>query len=1058
MNCSRSLIGLLLVGVVLLLLIPGAGAWSSPAPPVILATSGALDPAAGTSLTLQLNNSSIELNQSFWGTTLSARAPIFTNESALVNATPTRVVLWPGAFASDDYDPFNNILYRSATNTRIAPSSEAEFVSWCKAINCTAIFELPGEIDNASFAAQVVEYTEQNLSFHPAYWEMGNEPAYWGYWGKMWQNWTSGTTGPTPIQYAWEELNYTTAIRSIDPSFKLIGLPGVGGTRFGTLQQWVNATIQLDGPNLSGIAVHVYPDVSGSTNSLATFYGTLNTSNYNSIPTRTPALEGYIRTALEYSPSCYEFGCPTSLPIMFTELGSAISGRPDGKEYSEGFAGGLFMDAEIVQSFAQNITSTEVFAAVLDTANSWYTISGEPHPLYTMYSDILSHLGNVVHTVNLSSAVAAVTGNVYATSTLAPADGNREDLMVVNTNVGTNISFAPVLPEYRVGTAVQVWQWNGTLIPGDNGPTVIPASTAPFTEFFPNGLPTNWTLPEQSVAVFESRPGGGAPVQLTESGLPNGTRWFVGVGNTTGTSDSPEITLFLRPGAYATIPGPADGIPGHLTTERFAPGPSVRFALPVQGINVAMPYFLQYALHLSVTPLAGGTIGPTQEWADANATVTLTATPSSGYGFEAWFGWGNGSYNGSRNPATFALLDPIHETAIFGVGYAVTFVETGLLPGTAWSVTVRGTLLTGIGPTIATQETNGTFGYQVSSVVGYTVQPTSSFFNVSGANLSVTLTFKAIPVLYSVTFSESGLPTGRAWSVTIRNTTYFRSTPNLIFPEYDGTYGFRVTNVTGFTTHPASGSFSVDGANVSVELDFVPLPFFYPVAWQESGLPNGTLWSVTVRAAQSTTTGSEIVLVEQNGSYTYEFSPVTGYRATPPEGGFTVDGAGVTLEVRWNPLPPARYSVTFWAGSLPPGARWSVSFAGLNATSTNGSLEFTVTNGTFHFGVTPPAGHYVSPGGGTVVVAGSPETVAITFGLPDPPPPPSEVTELSRALAVVGVIALVGVATFLVFSRRDRSEGTAWTTPVAPVPEYVEEAGSPNPNGTPDYHEDAFPH
>ena len=49
--------------------------------------------------------------------------------------------------------------------------------------------KVPAEIDNPSLAEQIVNYTEVNLSFHPAYWMIGNEPELWGHWQVPWKNW-----------------------------------------------------------------------------------------------------------------------------------------------------------------------------------------------------------------------------------------------------------------------------------------------------------------------------------------------------------------------------------------------------------------------------------------------------------------------------------------------------------------------------------------------------------------------------------------------------------------------------------------------------------------------------------------------------------------------------------------------------------------------------------------------------------------------------------------------------------------------------------------------------
>ena len=72
-------------------------------------------------------------------------------------------------------------------------------------------------------------------------------------------------------------------------------------------------------------------------------------------------------------------------------------------------------------------------------------------------------------------------------------------------------------------------------------------------------------------------------------------------------------------------------------------------------------------------------------------------------------------------------------------------------------------------------------------------------------------------VKYSVTFTESGLPSGTAWYVNLTNgmksgaitkTSYSFSVTN-------GTYTYTLGNVTGYNSSVSSGSISVKGSGVS---------------------------------------------------------------------------------------------------------------------------------------------------------------------------------------------------------------------------------------------------
>jgi len=43
---------------------------------------------------------------------------------------------------------------------------------------------------------------------------------------------------------------------------------------------------------------------------------------------------------------------------------------------------------------------------------------------------------------------------------------------------------------------------------------------------------------------------------------------------------------------------------------------------------------------------------PTRGWKNSGATVSISATPASGYHFNNWSGTGTGSFSGTTNPAT----------------------------------------------------------------------------------------------------------------------------------------------------------------------------------------------------------------------------------------------------------------------------------------------------------------------------------------------------------------------------------------------------------------------
>ena len=341
----------LVIAAVTLLTLPGslasAGAGPGGFPSPGAGPSSPIGPNENATLTLEAGHN---LSSLFWGTTVSPRARLLPNEGSLTTGTPVSVVVWPGAFAGDDYDPLANdargVIWTSGNQQTTPSVNESQFVAWCRAINCTAIFQVPGEIDNPSIAADIVVYTvnqtytgpvweggtEVNvtmpgLDFRPAYWEVGNEPALWPFWDEPWGEWNHYQT-PDSAQYAHEENAYFLAMDGANRSYRpgIIGLPGIGkASSLDNPSQWIDDVLSLNGPNLSGVATHIYPArtlLSGQ-NALVQFYDQIGATDDSSLYARVGDFEVPILAA------CRTYTCGpdanASLPIFITEVGTSLS-------------------------------------------------------------------------------------------------------------------------------------------------------------------------------------------------------------------------------------------------------------------------------------------------------------------------------------------------------------------------------------------------------------------------------------------------------------------------------------------------------------------------------------------------------------------------------------------------------------------------------------------------------------------------------------------------------------------------------------------------------------
>ena len=233
--------------------------------------------------------------------------------------------------------------------------------------------------------------------------------------------------------------------------------------------------------------------------------------------------------------------------------------------------------------------------------------------------------------------------------------------------------------------------------------------------------------------------------------------------------------------------------------------------------------------------------------------------------------------------------------------YSVAFNESGLPSGYAWNLTFNGSVHKLDNSSYVFSMQNGSYNYSASSD-GYRV--ISGSVVVNGSNMSVNLTF--VPVNYSVSFTESGLPAGTEWYVNVTNmsTGYvFHGRSNLSDMPFflsNGSYAYTVAAVDkNYAPSPSSGSLSVNGTNSSIVLVFKELR--YSVIFSETGLQSGVSWSVTFDGITDSSTSSSITFIVPNGTYSYVIGSVAGY-TQPSNGTVRVNGSTVIQSVAFTRL------------------------------------------------------------------------------------------------------------------------------------------------------------
>lgn len=233
---------------------------------------------------------------------------------------------------------------------------------------------------------------------------------------------------------------------------------------------------------------------------------------------------------------------------------------------------------------------------------------------------------------------------------------------------------------------------------------------------------------------------------------------------------------------------------------------------------------------------------------------------------------------------------------------------------------------------------------------------------------------------YTVTFTESGLPTGTHWSVTLNGVLSNSTTSTIEFSVVNGTYAYTIGTVAGYTANPLSGSVTVNGAAVGRAVTFTsgpPGPF--AVTFTESGLPSGTSWSVALNGITNSSQTTTIVFSMPNGTYAYTVRTAAAYTAHPSSGSVTVQGLSIGQAITFRAGTPSTYTVTFTESGLTSGTNWSVTLNGAANSSTTTTVGFFVQNGTYAYIIGSIAGYFPTPTSGSVSVSGASSAISIAF-------------------------------------------------------------------------------
>ncbi|EQD31418.1 thermopsin precursor, partial [mine drainage metagenome] len=160
----------------------------------------------------------------------------------------------------------------------------------------------------------------------------------------------------------------------------------------------------------------------------------------------------------------------------------------------------------------------------------------------------------------------------------------------------------------------------------------------------------------------------------------------------------------------------------------------------------------------------------------------------------------------------------------------------GLPSGTSWYVNITGEPSSGAisGTSYSVSLPNGSYSYSVSTSNKEYSPSYTNPFTVNGNTVSNPITFSK--VTYTVTFTESGLPSGTAWYVNITGTNKSSTSTTISFTEPNGTYSYTTGTTSNYTANISSGSIAVNGSSQNKTITFTATKVKKPLSPAPAGL------------------------------------------------------------------------------------------------------------------------------------------------------------------------------------------------------------------------------
>ena len=474
-------------------------------------------------------------------------------------------------------------------------------------------------------------------------------------------------------------------------------------------------------------------------------------------------------------------------------------------------------------------------------------------------------------------------------------------------------------------------------------------------------------------------------VQFTESVLPTGTTWNITLSGTQYTSDGNIISIQLTPAEYTftaatratgfswdnafntfTVNDSNTNISVYFTQNQYIANTTVQS----NPIGIA---FDPYNNYMYVANSGSSTVSVIDQSNVVIKNISVQCVPL-GIAFDPY---NNYMYVANSGSSTVSVINQsnvvIKNISVNASPFGIAFDPYS----NYMYVTNAGTCTV----SVINQSNVVIKNISVQSVPeGIAFDPYNNYMYIANRNSGTVSILSSTHdiIFYTVQFTESVLPTGTTWNITLSG-MHYTSDGNIISIQLtpaEYTYSAMSSNISFL---PVTGRFNVSN-NMIVNVQFQEKK--YPVTFTETGLPSGTTWYVNISGMASSGPINTTSYTENltNGTHDYMIgTPDRIYEPSPISSTVKVNGKSQNVSITFTELT---YKVTFNETGLLSGTTWYLNLTnGQSFQSATDTISFMEPNGSYHYTISSMEGrtYSSSPLNGTFQISGSSYSNSIMF-------------------------------------------------------------------------------